>query len=60
MSMLLTHFEPLYTNKYHIGLSGGAVSRYTLTLKFMEQPLYMQPIKHDIIYVQQIYIFSMD
>ncbi len=30
---LLTHFEPLYMNMYHIGPLDGTVSRYTLRLK---------------------------
>ncbi len=30
---LLTRFEPLYTNTFHIGPSDGTVSRYTLGLK---------------------------
>ncbi len=30
---LSTHFQPLYTNIYHIGPSDGAVSHYALRLK---------------------------
>ncbi len=30
---ILTHFEPLYMNMYHIGLSDGAASHYALRLQ---------------------------
>ncbi len=31
---LSTHFEPLYTNMYHIGPSDGAVSRYSVRVNW--------------------------
>ncbi len=35
-----THFEPLYTSMYHIGLSDGAVSHYTLKFEIYGATLY--------------------